>query len=268
MGVLTFSVYKITSYYTDEYRSQQQLGKLQSLYYAPATMAVPSAQEQSPVPSPSPTSRHMPDQPEADELSPLVANEPAVQEHFLPLLEKNDDIVGWLSITETLVDYPVLQSDDNEFYLTRDIEKNDNVNGSIFMDYRNTIETPERHTILYGHNMKNKTMFASLLNYESRWYFENHPIITFDTLYENRQWQIFSAYFTDTDDKYLQTDFKDAAAFGVFLGTIQNKSLHHSDVILSEKDSILTLSTCSTQSSDGRFVVHAKLIDTKNDSLD
>jgi sortase B len=120
----------------------------------------------------------------------------AISPKFKPLLEKNDEIVGWLRIDDTPVDYPVTQTDNNEYYLTHDVNKKENITGSIFMDYRNNIKGYNRNTILYSHSMKNGTMFGAVLRYESRWNFENKPIIEFDTIYGDEKWEIFSAYKT------------------------------------------------------------------------
>lgn len=183
-----------------------------------------------------------------------------IQERFKSLFEINDDIVGWIRIEQTVINYPVVQANDNEYYLTKDFYKEENVNGSIMMDYRNQIENQEKHWILYGHNMKNKSMFMSLLNYESKWYFNQHPIIEFDTLYSNYKWQIFSVYYSNKEDNYIKTNFQTDEDYKNFLIKVSNKSLHATDIQVDETDSILTLSTCAYIEDGGRFVVHAKLI--------
>ena len=132
------------------------------------------------------------------------------------------------------------------------------------MDYRNQIAKPEKHWILYGHNMKNKSMFMSLLNYESKWYFEHHSYIEFDTLYDKQTWQVFSAYLTDESDDYIQTSFHTDSEYNGFLMDIRQRSLHTTNVTLSENDTILTLSTCSYVNEQARFVVHAKRISSSS----
>jgi SrtB family sortase len=134
---------------------------------------------------------------------------PTIQDNFIELLEINQDVVGWLHIEGTVIDYPVLQAEDNDFYLRRDWQKNDNIAGSIFMDYRNDILSiqPGSNTIIYGHRMNDGSMFGELIKYESRWNFENHRIIHLDTLYETYEWEIFSAYITDTSFDYIRTEF-------------------------------------------------------------
>jgi sortase B len=249
-ALFVFSIYQVNSYYLDEFQNNKKIDQVQELYYSNRNQ---------------PIEQYIPINNDAVNLSDhsIEINEAVpktVQERFKQLLQTNEDIVGWVRIDNTKIDYPVLQSEDNDFYLKHDIQKDKNINGSIFMDYRNNIETKNRHIIIYGHNMKNRTMFASLLNYESRWYLEQHPIIEFDTLYGDEKWEIFSVHFTTTDYDYLKTDFIDDDHFRSYIDDLQKKSLHKSQVELSDKDVVLTLSTCSTSSDQARFAVHARLI--------
>jgi sortase B len=258
--VFLLSAGRLAAYFRDTQQSQEQWQEVKKLYKAPSKNN-PQIKTVTKHATQNSDQKIAPTQPETVSVPERHPDLSAIQERFNPLLEVNDDVIGWVRIDDTAIDYPVVQSDDNEYYLGRDLHKKDNVNGSIFMDYRNRIEQPAAHWILYGHNMKNKTMFMSLLNYESRWYFDNHSIIVFDTLYDDKKWQVFSAYFTDTNDDYLRTDFPDDGDFLSFIQDLQGKSLHRTDTELSANDSILTLSTCSNSNDDARFVVHAKLID-------
>jgi sortase B len=255
-ALFIFSIYQVISYYLDEFQNNKKIDQAQALYYS---------NRNQPIEQKKPIVRYKPINSDAINLSDrsieiVKAVPKTVQESFKKLLLTNEDIVGWLRIDNTKIDYPVLQSEDNDFYLTHDIQKDKNVNGSIFMDYRNNIETNNRHIIVYGHNMKNRTMFTSLLNYESRWYLEQHPIIEFDTLYGNEKWEIFSVHFTNTDYDYIKTDFIDDDEFRSYIDDLQKQSLHKSQIELSAKDVVLTLSTCSSSSNQARFAVHARLI--------
>jgi sortase B len=257
VSVFAFSTYKISMYYADEYRSKEQYNELREIYYK-------TESEPEPIHQPTVKNNIMEPVDSQDVSTANKEKEYVVQERFASLLQMNEDVVGWLKIEGTVIDYPVMQAKDNDFYLYRDIHKKDNVNGSIFMDYRNRTREDDRHTILYGHNMKNKSMFASILNYESRWYFENHSMIEFDTIYQNGKWQIFSAYFTDENYDYIRTEFSGAEDYKAFLDDIKGRSLHSNNVGINENDIILTLSTCGNSSDVSRFAVHAKLI--KDDS--
>ncbi|HEY0828701.1 MAG TPA: class B sortase [Bacilli bacterium] len=259
-GVFVFSIVKITVYYAEGYRNEDQSNELRKIYYTPEkkqaavgthnynilqAVKIPGASIALSLPDTSPKP---------------IDKVWTVQERFVPLLERSQDVVGWLHIEGTAIDYPVVQAEDNKFYLEKDITQQKNAGGSIFMDFRNHIKKEDRHTILYGHNMKNKTMFADLLNYESEWYFDNHSLIQFDNLYENQKWQVFSAYVTNIYDDYIRTQFESKEDYRTFLDDIQNKSLHPLNTTVNEDDIILTLSTCSAASSEYRFAVHAKLI--------
>jgi sortase B len=191
--------------------------------------------------------------------SPEIPIKPQIQEKFNALIAKNEDVIGWLKLDNTVIDYPVTQSNDNAFYLEHDVNKQKNAAGSIFMDYRNNLELSNRNLILYGHDMLDKSMFAAILSYESKYYWDAHPIIHFDTKFNNQDWEVFSAYTTDVDFDYIQTDFKSNKEYNQFLQLLQKKSLHPSTLKLAEDDTILTLSTCSYAFNNARFVVHARL---------
>lgn len=242
-GVFLFSSYKVYAYMSDNYESKKTYADAKELYYSRNAEPQPSVR-------PAAVS--------------AVAERPEfpfeINAKFKPLLEMNDDVVGWLRIADTPVDYPVVKTDDNEYYLTHDVKKEENITGSIFMDYRNHIKGYNRNTILYSHSMKNGTMFGAVLRYESRWNFENKPIIEFDTLYGDEEWEIFSAYKTDTSFDYIRTEFDSDEDFQAYLDSVKAKSLHRSDVEVTAQDRILTLSTCYHGLKDGRFVIHAKLI--------
>lgn len=177
------------------------------------------------------------------------------------LLEINEDIVGWIKVPNTKIDYPVMQSSDNLYYLDKAINLEKNRAGSIFMDFRNGGDGEDKHTILYGHHMRDGTMFKGLIKYENEDFFNNQSIIQFDTLFEEQKWEVFSAYVTGVGFDYLKTNFNTPDEYKTFLTTIQEKSLFPSDVVLTENDQILTLSTCTYDYSEARLVVHAKKIE-------
>lgn len=180
---------------------------------------------------------------------------------FSSLLDINKDTVGWLTVNNTKIDYPVVQSSDNDYYLKKDFYQNSNRRGWIFMDYRNNPETLDQNTIIYGHNLANQTMFGTLryaLN--SYWYNKTaNQVITFNTPYGNMKWQIFSIYKVPVTIDYLVTVFPDENSFNNFVTLIKGRSVHDFNVDLSYEDKILTLSTCANNS-DERMVIHAKLI--------
>ena len=180
---------------------------------------------------------------------------------FEKLLAINKDTVGWLTVNHTNIDYPVVLYKNNDYYLKKDYYQNNNRHGWIFMDYRNSIEHLGRNTIIYGHNLANQKMFGTLryaLN--SSWYTKSsNQIITFNTLYTNMKWQIFSIYKIPVTNDYLTTDFRNNDEYLEFLNMIKSRSIYDFKQELTIDDKILTLSTCSN-GHDQRLVVHAKLI--------
>jgi len=183
-----------------------------------------------------------------------------IQEKFVPLLEENEDIIGWISIDHTSIEYPVVQGADNKEYLRLNTKKRWSLAGSIFMDYRNDIKEEDQNMIIYGHNMRDGTMFSELVVYEDQEFEEDLSTIRFDTIYEDLSWEVFAAYRTTTDHHYLITSFATEDAFMQYVEDAFARSVYESDVVVSAGDRILTLSTCSDGSDVERFVVHARLV--------
>jgi len=182
---------------------------------------------------------------------------------FAALLEENEDVVGWITIDDTKIDYPILQSADNIEYLTEDFNNEESIGGSIFMDYRNNIESLSHNTIVYGHRMKDGTMFQHLTKYLDEDFFEDHQTFDVETLNGSYEAEIFAVYNTTTDFYYIQTDFADDAEFDSLVSEAKDKSMYQTDVDVSTDDRIITLSTCDYEldENDGRLVVQAKLIE-------
>ncbi len=173
----------------------------------------------------------------------------------------NKDIIGWLSIEDTKIDYPILQSTDNEYYLNRNYKKEESKAGSIFMDYRNNPDADDHHTIIYGHEMKNGSMFGELKKFLDRDFFSQHDTFQYKTKHGRYEVEIFSVYATTTHFDYLKTEFSTDEEYKEFLQTISAKSEIPTDVELNKQDQIITLSTCSDLSdpNEGRLVVHGKM---------
>lgn len=174
----------------------------------------------------------------------------------------NEDFRFWLEVDNTNIDYPVVQGSDNSFYLKKDIYKNYLGSGSIFMDYRNNFEIDE-NIIIYGHNMKNKTMFNNLEKFKEEEFFNaNNKIRIFDKDKEY-VYEVFSAYYVAPDYNYIIPNFTNKEEYNSYLKDIKNKSLFKSNIDINSNDKIITLSTCSYEKKDTRTVVHGKLIEIK-----
>ncbi len=178
---------------------------------------------------------------------------------FEELLKKNTDTVGYLSVNNTKINYPVVQASTNSYYLNRDFNKRKNSMGWIFMDYRNNAKDLDKNTIIYGHNIKQGIMFGTLkyaLN--SSWYKkESNQVITFNTPTKNMKWRIFSIYRIPATEDYLKTEFESDEEYMEFLNMLKNRSIYNFNVELNESSKILTLSTCFSHTT--RHVVHAVL---------
>lgn len=178
---------------------------------------------------------------------------------FSDLKKTNPDVVGWLKVNGTNINYPFVQSSDNDYYLTHSFNKSYNGGGWVFLDYRNN-GTNNKNTIIYAHGRSDKTMFGTLKNVLNNGWLNNtnNYVIKISTETENSLWQIFSVYRIPTTSDYLQTNFNDETEYQNFLDMIKDRSGHNFDTNVASTDNILTLSTCYNNSD--KMVVHAKLI--------
>ena len=193
---------------------------------------------------------------------------PLINVDFSELLKRNSDTVGWINVNNTNINYPVVQTNNNDDYLHKAFDGSKNQAGWIFADYRNDMENFDKNTIIYGHSRLNKTMFGSLFNVLNESWYSNkyNQIIRFSTPTENTMWQVFSVYKIDLESYYLQVDFDNDSQYLEFLNTLKSRSKYDFNVSLNENDKIITLSTCSDAAGTGRIVLHAKLIkkETRN----
>ena len=183
--------------------------------------------------------------------------------NFKELLEKNNETVGWIKVNNTNVNYSVVQHNDNEYYLKHDFNKNYNMAGWVYGDYRADFQHFGTNTILYAHNMTNRSMFGSLAwCLKESWYKnEENQYIKLSTPYSNTVWKIFSIYTIVPEVYYLKTYFSSNEEHQEFLNKLKNRSIY--DFKLEENlttdNKILTLSTCSDDGTK-RIVIHAIMI--------
>lgn len=174
--------------------------------------------------------------------------------------EKNNDTVGWITVGGTSINYPFVQTTNNDYYLKRSFDKSYNTGGWIFLDYRNDVKNLNQNTIIYGHGRADKTMFGSLKNILHNGWLNNSDnfIVKLSTFNENTLWQVFSVYEIPTTSDYLSVDFISDDAYRNFLDLIKTRSAYDFNTSVSVDDKMITLSTCYNKKI--KLVLHAKLI--------
>ena len=185
---------------------------------------------------------------------------------YAELIQQNPEMVGWISIDDTGINYPVVQKD-NTYYLTHGFDQSNNTNGSIFMDERCSIVSPTINTIIYGHNMKSGMMFGGLKNYLQAGYLESHKYIQFNTIYEKRTYEIVAVCLSEVqyqdEDAYRYYDFitsTSAQDLQDFVENVDALAVYGNADGLTLQDKLLTLSTCNSYTEDGRLFVVAKQV--------
>ena len=195
--------------------------------------------------------------------SEKIENEEETYEvDFQSLKELNSNVVAYLKVLGTNIDYVVVKGKDNSYYLNHDLNNEYNVLGTIFADYRNQFDGNDKNIIVYGHNVKTGSMFGSLKNVlTEEWQnnLNNHNIV-FITESEKSLYQVFSTYIIEPEDYYIETNFSNSEEYEAFLNKIKSRSNYNYSVEINGNDSILTLSSCTTGGKK-RVVLHAKKID-------
>ena len=179
---------------------------------------------------------------------------------FNQLKEKNSDTIGWIQVNGTNINYPFVQTSNNEFYLNHSFDKSYNKAGWVFMDYRNNKTDYDKNTIIYAHGRMDNTMFGSLRKVITNGWLnnKNNYVIKLSTEKENTLWQVFSVYKIPTTNDYIQVNFTDNEKFLEFKNMLLKRSAFNFNTNVNENDKILTLSTCYNDSD--KVVLHAKLI--------
>ena len=231
------------------------------------------------------------EEPQTEESAPTEDAPPEIREEFLPLLEINEDIVGWVTIgdkDDPLIDYVVVQGEDNDYYLEHNYKKEKSRSGSIFADYRDSLKEGDEpdNIVLYGHNMASGEYFAKLIRFfnyrygtmNEPEYYRQYPTITFSTRYEEYTYKIFAGMMVNTQESegdvfyYLRgRNFTDEQHFNEYIGQVLDRSTFYTDVDVRYGDPLLTLSTCilDYQNWDLRWVMYARRVrDGEDPSVD
>ena len=199
-----------------------------------------------------------------EDISGTATEDYRIQIDFSSLKELNIDIVGWIRIPGTTIDYPLVDSNDNSFYLNHSYDQQWSSYGSIFLEERNDADFSNQHIILYGHNMKDNAMFGSLLDYKNQEYADNHQTIKITLPDEERTYRVFSVYTAHVDSPTYEIS-EDPVAYEQMIVHMMANSMIQLDAIPEAGEQILTLSTCtSTDNQKYRFVVNGLLEKTES----
>lgn len=202
----------------------------------------------------------------SDEISKLVTVDETKEDEkyavdFEKLKETNSDVVAWLKVNGTNIETTVVKTTDNDYYLTHNFNKEYNSAGWIFADYKNKLDGTDKNLVIYGHNMRDNSMFGSLKWVINEDWYNNgdNKYITLITESETQVYEVFSVYQIEKEDYYIQTNFDTEQEFNIFAQTIKKRSKKDFNVDVNKEDAVLTLSTCANNNKY-RVVLHAKKI--------
>lgn len=195
------------------------------------------------------------------EESPIVVD-------FEALSLNSRDIVGWIYSEGTVINYPIVKGEDNDFYLSHFMDGSWNPNGTIFLDFAGQRDFSCRNNIVYGHNMNDGSMFRSITGYSDMAYYEQHPVMYLNTPTQDYKLEIFSAYITPYDSYTYTYAFENENVYAAYLNQIQLWSLIDTPVTVNDSDRIITLSTCTYEFENARFVVQAKMTPIGHDKTE
>ena len=246
--MLLIDCYKFYNYFIDEKLNNE----IQS--YAPTISDVYLSEDSSQSSSNEVGENNNPNEAEGDNKT--------INENQEELKSINNNYEMWIEIPNTKINYPIVQGKDNEYYLKHNFKNESNMSGTIFVDCNNNIDE-DKNIIIYGHNMRNGTMFNNLTNFKEESFFNNNNIINIvrnNILY---QYEVFSVYVEDESKVNIETEFIDNEAFASYVLNEGSKSMFNKDIEISNEDKIITLVTCSYEYTGARTILVAKLKNIK-----
>lgn len=197
--------------------------------------------------------------PAATETETVPTETLPIQVDFDTLLQDNGDVVGWIYSEGTPINYPVVQASDNSYYLRRDMNGNYLVSGTVFLDYRCGLPGEDRNYVIFGHNMKNETMFGTLVKYKDSSYYAAHPVLYYLTPDVGYKIELYAGLVVSTDEVIYRVDLSEEE-MSAFLEKAKEKSTFTSETVIEENDNLVTLSTCSYEFDGARYVLIGKLV--------
>ena len=244
LAVILFSIWNIAGYYIEGYKTREY-----SAYLRQEAGIVEQEQEQKQ------------DENETEVSAPPESKQVIPQRVAFEELQKiSKDVVAWIYIPGTEIDYVIAQTDNNSYYLDSQLNGGYSAGGTLFMDYHNAPDLSDFNTIIYGHHMKNGTMFGSLKNYKEQEYYESHPVVYLYTPKQNYRVELIAAYTTDPEDSIYTIPGTKEERDKIVANAIE-KSDFTSDVSVEDGDRLVTLSTCAYDFKDARYVVLGKLVE-------
>jgi len=244
LGIFAFCTWQIVDILSEYHKGTQTYESLEHYVSIPETAP---KKEQPKKEAEAPEEETVP-----EEVSPF----PVVDFEALKLI--NEDVVGWIYIPDTEVNYPILQGDDNDEYLRHLLTGEYNSSGSIFLDANVLGDFTGKNSPIYGHNMKNGSMFADIIDYKKQSFYDAHPTAMLMTPEKNYFVHLFSGYVTDSWGSAWDKTFDDSE-FESWLNEVKEKSRFTSSVLPTVQDKVLTFSTCTYDTHDARYVVHGIL---------
>ena len=247
LGILAFSVYKIVSYFKQQADAENIQAGVEDEFVTPGDENADST---------------TPDEGEDGEKKPEVEQKPepeTIKVDFERLTSKYPDVVGYIYGAYTGINYPIVQSSSNDYYIDHDLDGNVNNNGSIFMEYLNSSDFSDHNTLVYGHNMKSGLMFAHLTNYKSQHYYDAHPYFYIYTPTQNYKLNLYAGFVCEHDDEVYALSLTQSQLAG-----LAERSTFKSNIGV-PTGNIVTLSTCSYEFDDARYVVVGELVPINNE---
>lgn len=245
-GVFCFSGYKLFSTLNEYKVAQKSYDKMSEEFVSTEPTAQPASGS-------AVTNVDETENDEGKEVSPITVD-------FESLLAQNSDVCGWLYSKDTVINYPVAQGSDNNEYLHHLLDGTYNSSGTLFVDCECGPDFSGTNTVVYGHNMKDGSMFNSLTNYKNQSYYDEHPVMYLNTPKQNYKIEIFTAYICNYDADTYTRDFYSAEDYAAWVAKMKSQSDFTSDVEVTANDRVITLSTCTYEYDNARFVVQGKLI--------
>lgn len=226
-------------------------------------LSAPKTEQSAPQPQTPTEPAEAPTEPVTRWVPVPVENDPAAEElqsiNLQALREVNPDVLGWIRIPDTKIDYPLMQGEDNDFYLKHTWDKQPNSVGSIFMEHLSSSDLTDYNTIIYGHNMKNGSMFGKLPDFSVQKHWETHPYVYLLTDAGVYRYEIFAFYLAEVDSLTYSLNPEQEGTKAEFLKLATENNRINTGIVPALTDRILTLSTCSGGSYANRYVVQARL---------